>query len=284
MTFGEPGLGVVIVAYEPGPVIGAVLDAIVAEPVAGVVVVDNSPTPSAQLRRAVAAHPDVVVSHRPENLGFCAGNNAGMRLLPDTDYVLFLNPDAIVEPGFVAAAVSVLETHPEAAVVGPKLVRVDETTLVRTGELDSTGIFYRWYGRPYDRGQGTTDDGRYDGDVREVPGICGAAMCCRRAALVEVAPDGEVFDESFFMHKEDIDLSWRLRRRGWSLLYAPDIVVGHVRGAHALLASRDERRRLRRRSLANEWKLLRKRDLPLRLAVPMYGYLVLKSVGVRLAG
>lgn len=276
------GVGVVIVAYNPGSEIEAVIDAIDQEGVEAIVVVDNSPQRSTAVERASNDRPTVSVVHRPANLGFCAGNNLGMSLLPPTDFVLFLNPDAVVRRGFVGTAVATLNANPGAAALNPKLVQLSAGTLQPTGKVDGAGVFSTWYGKAYDRGQGQPDDGRYDGPPEEVPALCGAAMFCRRSALDAVAPDGQVFDESFFMYKEDVDLSYRLRAAGWTLLLASEAVVGHVRGVHDVTADPATRRRLRRRSLRNDWRVWRKGNMPLPLRVPMGAYLVAKTIRIRL--
>jgi N-acetylglucosaminyl-diphospho-decaprenol L-rhamnosyltransferase len=274
---GSPDVGVVVVTFRPGEIIGAVLDALVATAPAAIVVVDNSPTVSPDLETAVARHPQVRLLRQPRNLGFCEGNNVGVRALPDTRYLLFLNPDAIVEPSFLADATSTLDAQPDVGAINPKLVTIDPTSFRRTGRIDCTGITQRWYGRFADRGQGETDNGQYDGRIEDVTALCAAAMLCRRAALADVAIDGGVFDESFYMYKEDIDLSLRLRKAGWRLLYLPMLTVGHARGTPA-----SARRQLppsqRRRSVINEWRIWRKQLLPLRVQVPMLGYLTAKSL------
>ncbi len=272
----------VIVTYEPDAVITAVLDAIDHEDVSAIVVVDNSPRGSVELDQALASHPGITLAVHPENLGFCAGNNLGLRMLPKTDYVLFLNPDAVVPPGFVATAVDVLDRHPTVGALNPKLLRIDPAGLHTTGELDCAGVFPTWYGRHYDRGQGSPDVGQYDGPPERVPALCGAAMFCRREALDAVAPDGEVFDERFFMYKEDVDLSWRLRHEGWELLYVSDLAVGHVRGARSVAADPKTLLRLRRRSLTNDWRVWRKGLLPLPMRMSMFCYLIAKTIRVRL--
>lgn len=78
-------------------------------------------------------------------------------------------------------------------------------------------------------------------------------MLCRKKALDEVLlQGGAIFDPSFYMYKEDIDLSLRLRRKGWSLMYVPSLVAYHCRGwkkerkdvpkAYRLLSARNEMR------------------------------------------
>jgi GT2 family glycosyltransferase len=98
-----------------------------------------------------------------------------------------------------------------------------------TGRIDSTGIVQKWYGKWVDRAQGTPWDALAAGRGRpqDVPAACGALMFCRTAALQELA---HVFEPSFFMYKEDIDLSVRLRARGWRIVYHPDLLCHHGRG------------------------------------------------------
>ena len=55
-------------------------------------------------------------------------------------------------------------------------------------------------------------------------------MLLRRSALEAIAEDGEFLDESFFAYQEDVDLSWRLRKTGWTILYVPSAIALHVRG------------------------------------------------------
>ena len=63
-------------------------------------------------------------------------------------------------------------------------------------------------------GQGEADEGQYDGMASDVPALCAAAMLCRRDALLDLDDASGIFDESFFVFKDDLDLSVRLRKRG----------------------------------------------------------------------
>ena len=108
-------------------------------------------------------------------------------------------------------------------------------------------------------------------------------MFLRRSALESVALDGEYFDSSFLMHKEDTDLCWRLRLVGWEIWYVPSAVGAHGRttrglGDRGYLAAipafhrneRAKRQPVRLHAAKNQWLLLTKnedrqnflRDLP----------------------
>ena len=275
--------GVVIVTHEPRPVLVDVLDHLFAGTAvpAEVVVLDSGSSCDDALARVRRAHPCVRIIREQENVGFCVANNRGLAALEPHRFTVFLNPDALVSETFLERVTAYADAHPGVGAVNPKLLKVDPTTLQPTGTIDCAGIFQRPWGRVYDRGQGEVDTGQYDGPPEDVPALCAAAMVCRRDALAVIAPDGRVFDESFFMFKEDVDLSYRLRAAGWRTVLLSDTVVWHCRGYEQKVRATipDWVRRL---SLRNEWKLWRKPSLPTRLRVPMFGYLLLKSVAVRL--
>lgn len=166
------------------------------------------------------------------NIGFCEGNNVGYSISSHAaNYLLFLNPDAFPLPEFIEGAIEIMRGDASVGILTGKLLGYDIDNNSPTKLIDSTGIFKTWYGRWYDRGQGETDYAQYDAKREFVPAICGALMFCRASALRQNLIRGsEIFDKSFFMYKEDIDLSCRLRAGGWKLLYAGDISSFHCRG------------------------------------------------------
>ncbi|MHB1161762.1 MAG: glycosyltransferase family 2 protein [Chloroflexota bacterium] len=107
----------------------------------------------------------------------------------------------------------------------------EELIETATPVIQNTGTLILRDGSGRDRGtivRGTNvyqedDLGQY-GHREEVFGGCGAALLLKRAMLEDVG----LFDEDFFMYYEDMDLSWRARRRGWKILYVPEAVVRHV--------------------------------------------------------
>ena len=184
-------------------------------------------TPYAQLS-------NVEVIAAGDEIGFCKANNVGMQYLNSrSNYLLFLNPDAFLEPLFIEKALNFMEqpVNLSCAMMTGTIYGYDIESDCPTGLYDTTGIFRCWYGRWYDRGQGIKcEDERYS-TQEYVPAICGAVMFCRRCALDSVTlPNGEVMDSSFFMYKEDIDLSLRLRKKDWKLVYWPEIAAYHCRG------------------------------------------------------
>ncbi|HLI51722.1 MAG TPA: glycosyltransferase family 2 protein, partial [Thermomicrobiaceae bacterium] len=183
-----------------------------------IVVDDGSTDGTAQLVQQ--QFPEVVVYRFARNRGLAAAINAGIRA-GQSELVAFLNNDTEPESDWLGELVSCLERHPEAAAAAGKLLLFD-----RRDTIHSAGDTFGVNGLPANRGVWQIDKGQYD---REEPvfGACGGSALFRRAALDDVAIEGEVLDTSLFMYCEDVDLSWRLRLRGYEIQYAPKARVYH---------------------------------------------------------
>jgi GT2 family glycosyltransferase len=190
--------------------------------------------------------PEVMCLKNTNNLGFTGAHNQGFQLalskcavsdLPNS-FVFVLNPDIVATPTLVEELVRAAERNPGAGVVGAKLMKMfategvdHELEQVDASEIiDSTGIVKYPSGRFADRGAGEIDNGQFA--AGDVWGISGAAMFVRLSAIESVREGEAVFDVDFFAYKEDVDLNWRLRRAGWTALYAPSAVAYHYRGAY----------------------------------------------------
>jgi GT2 family glycosyltransferase len=162
----------------------------------------------------------------PKNIGFCAANNHIIDSA-DSDYVLALNPDVILDAKFLDCMISALEEDKQAGSATGKLWRHPSGgNTFRI--IDTTGIYFTPNQRHLDRGAGEMDSGQYD--RREyVFGASGAAAVYRRAMLEDTKAGNEYFDEAFFAYREDADLAWRAQWMGWRCLYVPEAVGFHVR-------------------------------------------------------
>jgi N-acetylglucosaminyl-diphospho-decaprenol L-rhamnosyltransferase len=228
---GAPGLDVVIVSYRCRELLRGCLDALRTNPPSipmRVVVVDNaSGDGTAELVRSEYPEVDLIAS--PSNLGFAAATNRGSRE-GKAPFLLALNPDTAVTPGALDTVLATMESHPEAAVVGPRLVRED-------GSLDHAAK--RSFPTPTSALGHFTGIGKRPGadgplaayrapEVQSGPvdSVNGAFMLIRRDAFE--AAGG--FDEGYWMYMEDLDLSYRLAEAGWVSLYEPAAVVMHIKG------------------------------------------------------
>jgi GT2 family glycosyltransferase len=216
-------VAVVIVTWNSAGYLPGCLESLqsLRRPPAEVVVVDSG-SDDASVEIVRAGYPEVRLIECGDNVGFCRGNNLGIRAT-DSPFVLVLNPDTLLEPDFLERLLPAFEDARVGLAAG-KLLRFDRQT------LDSAGQSLTRSRRPRDRGYGRLDRGRFDRD-EEVFGACGAAALCRRTMLESIADPGpQYFDENFFAFGEDLDLAWRARRMGWKASYRHGAIGYHARG------------------------------------------------------
>ena len=192
-----------------------------------VVVVDNaSEDGTREVLREFEGRVRVV--HNKLNTGFSAGQNQAIGLT-STAWVLTLNPDVLLPPGFLQCLLG--EQTPEAStgvLCGRMISLQPDLSLDDPPRLDSTGIVFTDQLRHFDRGWGEPDDGRY-GCPGEVFGASAAAALYRRELIEDVSVEGQFFDESFFAYREDADVAWRARLLGWRCHCRPEARGLHVR-------------------------------------------------------
>ncbi|MBN1121092.1 MAG: glycosyltransferase family 2 protein [Anaerolineae bacterium] len=172
----------------------------------------------------LAAGFDVTVN--VENTGYAAAHNQALELTT-SPYVLTLNPDVRLEPGYLRRIQALLDSDPRCGSAMGLILRVDDLD-DDTSIVDSAGTYMRRSRRQGLRFDGAPVDSVPNG-VAPIFGPDGAAAVYRRAMLEDIAVDGEIFDEDFFIHKEDIDINWRAQLRGWTSALVPEARARHVR-------------------------------------------------------
>lgn len=189
-----------------------------------VTVVDNASSDGSALE-AASSFPQISVTHNEKNLGFAAGANVGLRqaLEAGADYVWVLNADVFAPPECLELLVEFMRLNPSVGACQPVLVFAHDRATVQ-----SAGCGLGLSGRCWDlaAGIGAASLSR---EPTVPPGVTGAAMLLRVAALREAG----LFDESFFMYFEDVELSLRLRRAGWGMACLGRARASHIGGASA---------------------------------------------------
>ena len=190
-----------------------------------VVVVDNHSTDGSWICLE-QEFPDVERVLFEENFGFAGGYNRAIEMI-EVEYVVLLNSDVEVAPGWLEPLVAELDRDEKVAAVQPKILAYrDKNKFEYAG---AAGGYIDYLGFPFCRGRvmDTTeqDYGQYDDEV-DVFWATGASLCIRRD--VYRATGG--LDEAFFAHMEEIDLCWRLKNGGYTLKVVPSSVVYHLGG------------------------------------------------------
>jgi GT2 family glycosyltransferase len=229
-----PILSIIIVAYKSRDEIGACLASLPRElegRVVEIIVVDNSPGDGAGeiMRRDF---PWARYIAPGENLGFGRANNLGFGQTSG-EYVLFLNPDTIGNAGALKDCVRRLQAEPNIGLISPKLVQADgamdlacrrSIPTLWDGFCRASGLAAAFPRAALFAGYNLTHlpaDGTYD-----VGAINGAFMMTRREVLERVG----LFDGSFFMYGDDLDLCIRVARAGYRIVYDGRVHITHLKG------------------------------------------------------
>jgi GT2 family glycosyltransferase len=193
-------------------------------PVFKAILVDNGSsdgTPGAVAER----FPQVNVIVNDKNLGFAGGMNTGIEaaLQAGAAWVLILNNDTLLAPDMLGALLGVARQDPAIGIVAPKIYYAQPVDRI----WYAGAMRRRWYPGFAFPGYGQKDHPRYD-RRRDVDYATGCGMLVRAAVLRRVG----LFDQAtFFMYHEDLDLSERVQRAGYRIVYAPRARMWHKESA-----------------------------------------------------
>ncbi len=229
----QPDLAIVIVHWNVAHLLGPCLKSVVADVEhsglnARICVVDSA-SPDQSYQEVVASFSDVSLIRMADNRGYAAGCNVGIRSC-DSDAVLLLNPDTELMPGTLRTLWDTLHVAPHIGMTAPLLLNGD-------GTVQSAGYAFPGVVNVvldlfpvHPRLTESTLNGRVGAEDGVSPVRIdyplGAAMLIRRSAL----DDTGFLDETYGMYCEEIDLSQRLARTGWTTLLAPAARVIHYGG------------------------------------------------------
>ena len=173
-----------------------------------------------------ARFPMVRVIALRANRGFAAACNQGIREARGR-YLVLLNNDTVVRPRWLEALVTAAERNPKAGAIASKLVLEEPS-----GTINGAGLVLLSDGFGAGRGWLEPDLGQFEAEA-EIFGAPGNGVLLRREALAEVG----LFDETFFAYYEDADLCWRMRLKGWHVIYEPHAVIEHLHAATGQVGS-----------------------------------------------
>ena len=165
----------------------------------------------------------------PQNLGFAGGNN---RLLEksNSEFILFLNPDAVVTNKAIPKMLEYMKNHSEVVALGPKLLYSDSTFQLSYAKFPNLASEFltKIYQRSANQRRSLVLKflENSSAQTKEVDWVSGACMLTKRGVINEVGK----FDENFFLYFEDADLCYRMKSKG-KIIYFPESQVVHVVGS-----------------------------------------------------
>lgn len=189
---------------------------------AEILVVDNH-SPHEDVAELLEQMEAVNVLHSPRNVGFARAVNWAAEV-SGGDWLLLLNPDVTVMPGFleqVALSIEQLEQRdPQAGVVGFHLLNSDGSRQASSGPFPT--LLRTLLGLLTPRALRKCQHQAAEG-LQRVPWVTGGCLLVRRDCFFEL----EGLDESFFLYYEDVDFCRRAEQRGWNVWYNPALTLTH---------------------------------------------------------
>jgi hypothetical protein len=191
------------------------------------IVVDNASTDgsSAMVRREF---PEVRLIENVENVGFARANNQALQISQGR-LVLLLNSDTVVRAGALQAMCHFMDQHPEAGIVGAKLLNPDgsfqasymDFPTILSEVLLLTKLYRLFYPSCF-----PSHSLAESLEVCEADWVSGACLAIRRETIEQVGG----LDEGYFMYSEEVDWCWRVKQAGWKIFYLPQAEVMHWGG------------------------------------------------------
>ncbi len=210
-----------------------------------IIVVDNNSTDGSKeyLKQLRPKNKNLKVIFNNKNLGYSGGNNVGLKQAMGR-YILFLNSDTIVEPDGFRKVLDYMENHPRVGALTPK-------TILFCGGMDPDchrGFPTPWASLTYFLGleklfPKTKLFGQYHqhyknlDQVHEMDAGFGTFLLTRKKIIDKLGG----WDDEYFFYGEDLDLFYRIKQNGWKVIFYPEPIVTHYKGASSGLRKESQK-------------------------------------------
>ena len=164
--------------------------------------------------------PKVKMIRNTKNLGFAEGNNIAIReaLKTDSQYIMLLNNDTMVEPDFISRLVETAEKDQSIGIVSPKIMFYGERNKI----WFIGGRYYPLIKKPFHQFYGQEDRGQIK-QPQAVDWVSGCCMLVKREVFEKIG----LLDKDYFNNYEDVDFCVRARKAGYKIVIVPQVRIYH---------------------------------------------------------
>lgn len=212
----KPLVSIIILNYNAGQLLIDCVESILKTnyPNYEVIVVDNASKDNSQTK-CKERFPTIILIENTENLGYCEGNNVGIRQAKG-DFLVILNPDTLVEPDWLIQLMLAYEQNGEGLYQPKFLTTTDHKILMSTGNM------IQLFGFGYSRSKGQVDTGVFD-RIEQIGYASGTCLFISAKTMYHLG----MFDSFLFAYHDDLDLGWRAALQGINSYYVPKSIVYH---------------------------------------------------------
>ena len=190
-------------------------------------VVDNASGDSSK-EMVKKEFPKVRLIESKKNLGFAGGHNLALRQVK-ADYYLILNSDTQMGEGTLDGMGKFMEDRPDCGIASCKVFGFDGRLQPNGGDLPFGLSLLSWLFNLESIGVKSSfhrNDKRYYDSVHQVGWVSGNFMMIRKEVFDSVG----LFNEDYFMYFEDVELCYRARKKGFSVMINPQVSIKHLSG------------------------------------------------------
>lgn len=213
----RPLLSIIILNYNTGELLLKCVESVFNSSYENyeVIIVDNASKDESHIK-CKQKFPEITLIENQENLGFCEGNNVGIKHAKG-DFLIILNPDTEVKPNSFGELYKAFCKYGD-GLYQPKLLSMDNKKRINT-----VGNMINLFGFGYSRGKGFEDRGQFE-SVKEICYASGACLFISKKTMEKIG----LFDPFLFAYHDDLDVGWRAAQLGIKSYYIPTSIVYHA--------------------------------------------------------
>lgn len=226
-------ISIIFVSYKTKDLLKTCIDSVknkTADVNYEIIVVDNN-SDDGSVEMIKNHFPEIILIESKNNLGFAGGNNLGFAKASG-DFILLLNPDAVLTENVIGKAFSILNSNSSIGILGGKILDMNgqenlaarrfpsviRLALMRTGISKKLKLENSLLGMDYKKEKMK--------DVTEVDWVSGAFLMMRKKVLDQQ----KKMDDRYFLYYEEVDFCRQAKKNGWKVIFSPEIFILHVGG------------------------------------------------------
>jgi len=210
-------ISIIIVNYNSGDLLTECVESITRSKYRNIeiVVVDNASYDGSHTR-CVEKFPDINLIESEKNLGYCEGNNVGMKNAKGK-FLVILNPDTTVDPNWIGELLAAFQQYGE-GLYQPKILSMSDKNVIAT-----TGNMIHIFGFGFARDRGVIDKNQRN-SIEQIGYASGTCLFTSAEVMGKIG----FFDPFLFLYHDDLDLGWRAAKIGIKSYYVPKSIIYHA--------------------------------------------------------